>query len=229
MKELLQIQRLSGGYKKDVNILHDISLTVLQGESVGIIGLNGSGKSTFGKSIMGLIPYRYGVMEFDGEDVTGLSMAELSQRGISIMHQGGRVFDNLTIDENLKLAGKVDDEFRDLIPLLREGIGSRMADRLSGGQRHQLALAMTLLSHPRLVILDEPSAGLSPKAVEEMYQILTTVKQKMGVSIILIEQNISKAISFCDRSVLLAQGQISREFKGQNIKEIEEIMFNNKE
>lgn len=229
MKELLQIHRLSGGYKKDVNILHDISLTVQQGESVGIIGLNGSGKSTFGKSIMGLIPYRYGVMEFDGEDVTGFPTAELSQRGISIMHQGGRVFDNLTIDENLKLAGKVDDEFRNLIPLLREGIGSRMADRLSGGQRHQLALAMTLLSHPRLVILDEPSAGLSPKAVEEMYQILTTVKQKMGVSIILIEQNISKAISFCNRSILLAQGQISREFKGQNIKEIEEIMFNNKE
>ena len=104
-----------------------------------------------------------------------------------------------------------------------------MPDRLSGGQRHHLALAMALLSRPKLVILDEPSAGLSPKAVEEMYDILSKVKSKLGITILLIEQNISKAISFCDRSLLIAQGQIEQEFTSQDIKEIEKIMFNKKD
>ena len=142
------------------------------------------------------------------------------------MLQGGKVFENLTVDENLKLSGKADNEIKGIIPILSSNLGNRMADRLSGGQRHQLALAMALLSRPKLVILDEPSAGLSPKAVEEMYDILSKVKSKLGITILLIEQNISKAISFCDRSLLIAQGQIEQEFQNQDIKEVENKMFN---
>ena len=182
-----------------------------------------------GKSLVHLLPYQSGEIIFKGNDVSYLRTSEIAQQGISIMLQGGKVFDNLTINENLQLAGKVDTELSEAIPLLKENIGNRMADRLSGGQRHQLALAMALLHHPQLVILDEPSAGLSPKAVEEMYQILSVVRQRLGITIILIEQNISKAISFCDRSLLIAQGQIEHEFTNQDIKEVESIMFNNKE
>ena len=177
---------------------------------------------------MNMLPHQSGTIILNGEDISELSTSEIASRGISIMHQGGKVFDSLTVDENLSLAGKMSSEFKKLIPLLQENIGSRMADRLSGGQRHQLALAMTLLHRPSLVILDEPSAGLSPKAVEDMYSILSTLKKELSISIILIEQNISKAITFCDRSLLIAQGLIEHEFNSQDIKEIEEIMFNKK-
>lgn len=225
---ILELKNIKGGYTKGVDILRGVNLSVKNGEALGIIGLNGSGKSTLGKSIINMLPSQSGTILFEGNDISDLSTSEIASKGISIMHQGGKVFDNMTVNENLSLAGKMDSEFKELIPLLKENIGNRMADRLSGGQRHQLALAMALLTHPRLVILDEPSAGLSPKAVEEMYQILSAVKENLGVSIILIEQNISKAISFCDRSILIAQGQIEKEFTNKDIKEIESIMFNKK-
>lgn len=226
---ILELKDIKGGYTKNVDILRGVSLSIKEGEALGIIGLNGSGKSTLGKSIMNMLPHQSGTIILDGEDISELLTSEIASRGISIMHQGGKVFDSLTVDENLSLAGKMSSEFQKLIPLLQEGIGRRMADRLSGGQRHQLALAMALLNRPRLVILDEPSAGLSPKAVDDMYSILSTVKKELGISIILIEQNISKAISFCDRSLLIAQGQIEQEFTSQDIKEIEKIMFNKKD
>lgn len=226
---ILELKDIKGGYTKNVDILRGVSLSIEEGEALGIIGLNGSGKSTLGKSIMNMLPHQSRTIILDGEDISELSTSEIANRGISIMHQGGKVFDSLTVDENLSLAGKMNSEFQKLIPLLQEGIGRRMADRLSGGQRHQLALAMALLNRPRLVILDEPSAGLSPKAVDDMYSILSTIKKELGISIILIEQNISKAISFCDRSLLIAQGQIEQEFTSQNIKEIEIIMFNKKD
>lgn len=226
---ILELKDIKGGYTKNVDILRGVSLSVEKGEALGIIGLNGSGKSTLGRSILNMLPHQSGTIILDGEDISELSTSEIASRGISIMHQGGKVFDSLTVDENLSLAGKMSSEFQKLIPLLQEGIGRRMADRLSGGQRHQLALAMALLNRPRLVILDEPSAGLSPKAVDDMYSILSTVKKELGISIILIEQNISKAISFCDRSLLIAQGQIDQEFTSQDIKEIEKIMFNKKD
>ena len=226
---ILELKDIKGGYTKNVDILRGVSLSIEEGEALGIIGLNGSGKSTLGKSILNMLPHQSGTIILDGEDISELSTSKIASRGISIMHQGGKVFDSLTVDENLSLAGKMSSEFKKLIPLLQEGIGSRMADRLSGGQRHQLALAMALLNHPCLVILDEPSAGLSPKAVDDMYSILSIVKKELGISIILIEQNISKAISFCDRSLLIAQGQIEQEFTSQDIKEIEKIMFNKKD
>ena len=226
---ILELKDIKGGYTKNVDILRGVSLSVEKGEALGIIGLNGSGKSTLGRSILNMLPHQSGTIILDGEDISELSTSEIASRGISIMHQGGKVFDSLTVDENLSLAGKMSSEFQKLIPLLQEGIGRRMADRLSGGQRHQLALAMALLNRPRLVILDEPSAGLSPKAIDDMYSILSTVKKELGISIILIEQNISKAISFCDRSLLIAQGQIEQEFTSQDIKEIEKIMFNKKD
>lgn len=100
-----------------------------------------------------------------------------------------------------------------------------MADKLSGGQKHQLSLAMTLATKPRLVILDEPSAGLSPIAVEEMYQMLRGIKEKLGVTIILIEQNIAKAVEFCERSVLIQQGFIPKVFMNDDLTEVEKHMF----
>lgn len=234
MSELLRISCLWGGYKEGVDILRGIDMTVNEGEAVGIIGLNGSGKSTLGKAIMNMIPIRRGEIVFNGEDITGLSTHELARKGISIMQQGGQVFQNLSVWENLEIAfgnrlEKDLDSIKGMIPLLRKSkkeLNHKMADKLSGGQKHQLALAMTLSMRPKLVILDEPSAGLSPKAVEEMFDVLGSMRKEMDVTIILIEQNISRAVAFCERCVLLRTGGIIED-KISNLNSIEELLFNN--
>lgn len=288
MSEILKINNLWGGYQEGVDILRGISMEVQQGEAVGIIGLNGSGKSTFGKAIMNMIPIRRGQIIFEGEDITALTTSQLSHRGISIMQQGGRVFPNLSVWDNLQLAAQAKNpqsakansqcpsstaqsplptahgsvptahgsvpnvqgsapnvqrpKFRDhcsmdnvqwsmlaeLVPLLRHSkkeLQRKMADKLSGGQKHQLSLAMTLATNPRLVILDEPSAGLSPIAVEEMYQMLHTVRETLGITIILIEQNIAKAVEFCDKNALLGHETIARLPQQASLSNIELLMF----
>lgn len=235
MKEILKISGLTGGYVSGIKILRGIDLSVCEGEAVGIIGLNGSGKSTLGKAIMAMLPWCEGEVLFDGNDIQKRRTCDLARNGIAIMQQGGQVFRELSVFENLKIAfGQVknkeyENELRNIIPLLSSSekeLKSRTADKLSGGQRHQLALAMTLAQRPRLLILDEPSAGLSPKSVEKMYEILETVRQKLNVTVILIEQNINKAIQFCDRSLLIQQGMIAHEFIEKDITEVESVMFN---
>lgn len=231
MSEILKINSLWGGYQEGVDILCGISLEVQQGEALGIIGLNGSGKSTFGKAIMNMIPFRKGEIFFEGEDITSLTTSQLSHRGISIMQQGGKVFGNLSVWDNLQLASRSDiSQIIDIIPLLqrpKKELQYLMADKLSGGQKHQLSLAMTLASNPRLVILDEPSAGLSPKAVEEMYRILQTIRDLLGFTIILIEQNISRALSYCKRSLLMEMGGFSSQIESSDFNRIEELLFKN--
>ena len=235
MSEILKIDDLWGGYKEDVDILQGVSLEVQQGEAVGIIGLNCSGTSTLGKAIMNMIPFRRGVITFEGEDITKLSTSQLSHRGLSIMQQGGRVFKTISMWENLQLAlykqpKETLGRLKEIIPMLQQSqrqLQHTMADKLSGGQKHQLSLAMTLATNPRLVILDEPSAGLSPKAVEEMYGMLQAVRDTFGVTIILIEQNIARAIRFCDRCAIMQTGQLNLLSGNRDIQEIEKIMFNN--
>lgn len=235
MIEILKISGLVGGYVPGLKILRGVDLTLLEGEALGIIGLNGSGKSTLGRAIMNLLPWRQGTIMFENRNIMDVPTDALALNGIAIMQQGGQVFRELSVYENLQIAfGHVKDkafveELKSIIPLLALPVSeqkAKMADKLSGGQRHQLALAMTLAQRPRLVILDEPSAGLSPKSVESMYTILEEVRKRMNVSIILIEQNINKAIQFCDRSLLIQQGVIAKEFCNKDINEVESVMFN---
>ena len=237
MSTLLEIKGLYGGYEPGVNILQGIDLTVAHGEAVGIIGLNGSGKSTLGKAVMNLVLYREGSIVFDGRQIEDKSTHELAQMGIALMHQGGVVFPNLSVWQNLQMAlgssqlSTLDTQLSEIIPLLqkpKKTLMRTMADKLSGGQRHELALAMTLARQPKLVILDEPSAGLSPKAVEEMYGMLRRIREFYGLTVILVEQNVSRAVAFCDKCVLLGQGRITDEFVGERLvlSEIESLMFN---
>ena len=233
--QVLEIHNLRGGYIPELDILQDIHLNLNEGEVVGVIGLNGSGKSTLGKAIMNMIPCREGEIKYYGYPIMHLDTHQLAQQGIAIMQQGGQVFGTMSVWENLQLAfgDKKNDEYvavlKEILPLLarpKKELQRTMADKLSGGQRHQLALAMTLARQPKLAILDEPSAGLSPKSVEVMYQILQQVRERLGVTMVLIEQNIAKAIDFCDRSILLAQGTIAHEFTDATLEDIEKIMFN---
>lgn len=228
MSEMLKISGLRGGYKEGVDILRGIDMTIQEGEAVGIIGLNGSGKSTLGKAIMNMIPIRRGEILFNGESIMNLPTHELVHKGISIMQQGGQVFQNLSVWENLEIAfgSNMNDSFdqlRQIIPMLQKSkseLKHKMADKLSGGQKHQLALAMALATKPRLVILDEPSAGLSPKSVEEMYEILDGVRKEISVTIILIEQNIAKALKYCDWTMKLQNGTVEGHFDNSSVNEI---------
>lgn len=218
MSNLLTIEGLYGGYRKESDILQGIDLSVDEGEAVGILGLNGSGKSTLGKAIMNLLPFRRGRILFDGKDVTSLPTHRLAESGIALMLQGGTVFPNLTVLQNLDIAWgrKARDDYRkqleSIIPLLQNPTDSRLrqtADRLSGGERHELALAMTLAGKPRLLILDEPSAGLDPLAVEQAYALLDLVRRDFGTTILLIEQNVKRALAFADRCITLRRGQVA--------------------
>ena len=181
MMQVLEIHNLRGGYIPELDILQGIDLMLSEGDVVGLLGLNGSGKSTLGKAIMNMIPRREGDIRFCGKSIASLATHELAMQGIAIMQQGGQVFNTMSVWENLQLAfGDVQDkeylvQLQEIVPLLarpKKELQHTMADKLSGGQRHQLALAMTLARRPKLAILDEPSAGLSPKAVDEMYAIL---------------------------------------------------------
>lgn len=234
MTKILEVKRVTGGYVPGVDILRNISLDLSQGEAVGLIGLNGSGKSTLGKAVMNMLPYCKGEIFFDCRPVMHLPTCELSRSGIAMMQQGGQVFRNLSVWENWTLAADAQKDFcylselAKMIPLIKEAQRmpqSRMADRLSGGQRHQLALAMSLARKPRLLILDEPSAGLSPKAMDEMYGILQEIRHHLSMTILLIEQNINKAIEFCDRCLLLKQGNVAYHFENKKLSEIEKVMF----
>lgn len=237
MTEIFKISNLKGGYTLGVNILQDVNIEIHEGESIGIIGLNGSGKSTLGKAIMNMIPYREGDFLFKGENINHLSTSELAQLGISIMQQGGRVFTNLSVWDNLLISfgnQKNNDyisELKSIIPLMdmpKNILKTKMADKLSGGERHQLALAMALTKQPQLLILDEPSAGLSPKAVDEMYNILDIIQKSLNTTIILIEQNIKKICKTCTHCYQLETGKIVRQFLGKEINDIEKIIFNQK-
>ena len=232
MSELLKITDLWGGYKEGVDILQGINMTVQEGEAVGIIGLNGSGKSTLGKAIMNMIPIRRGEIEFMGQSITSLSTHELANKGLSIMQQGGRVFPTLSVWENLEMAFSSEnkesyDMIREIIPLLQSSkreLQHKMADKLSGGQKPPLALAMTRATQPTRVILDEPSAGLAPRAVEEMYEMLKKLRELLNITIILIEQNIARAVQYCDKSFILKNGKQDI-INSKAIEDVDKLIF----
>ena len=243
---ILKIQNLTGGYTQGHNILQGVDLEVKKGDSIGIIGLNGSGKSTFAKAIINCLPYRQGSLFFNGIDISQKTTHELSQMGITMFMQGGRIFEELSVYENLLFVSnnkqKIEEVKEYFVFLQVDTIQLRKmrADKLSNGQRHQLALAMAVLKEPSLLILDEPSAGLSPLAVNEMYQTLETLRTKRNLTIILIEQNIARAVNFCSSVNLLKDGKIvytadslkngnnmqSSKNKSFIMEDIRKIMFN---
>ncbi len=223
----LQLKNLSGAYTPSRNILHDVDLQIAESQAVGIIGLNGSGKSTLARAVMNMLPIRSGEILLDGQDITKKATNELSNVGITLFMQGGRVFDELTVRENLKFVEKIPGkmvEIVDFFELTRHN-EKRRADKLSGGERHRLALAMCLLREPELLILDEPSAGLDPKATDKMYEILQTLREREKLTLLLIEQNIARAVEFCDSVNLLRDGRIVQSWHDKNMNEIERTLF----
>ncbi|MFA6844666.1 MAG: ABC transporter ATP-binding protein [Sphaerochaetaceae bacterium] len=220
---LLEINDLRVNYGGIV-ALDGISFSVNEGEIVTLIGANGAGKSTTLRSIMGLIPIKGGTIRYNGEDITGLDTQKIVQRGITLVPEGRRVFSNLTTLENLKLGAYLLEERNQalniervysLFPRLKERHWQQ-AGTLSGGEQQMLAVGRALMANPKVIMMDEPSLGLAPLVVKEIFSIIRKVNEE-GVTVLLIEQNANVALKNADRGYVLETGSISMEGTGREL------------
>ena len=210
---LIEVKDVVAGYLPGVNILNGCSLTAEQGEIVGIIGPNGAGKSTLLKAMFGLVKVHEGTVSLGGQDVTNARTNKLVELGVGFVPQTNNVFPSLSVEENLrmglflrpkKLRQRLDAMY-DLFPNLHER-KDRSAGALSGGERQSLAMARALMMEPSVLLLDEPSAGLSPVRQDETF-IRTRRINKTGVSVVMVEQNARRCLQICDRGYVLDQGK----------------------
>ena len=220
---LMQVDDVVAGYLPGVDILNGCSLELHPGEVIGIIGPNGAGKSTLLKAVFGLVDIRSGTVRLGNEDITGLRPHELVSRGIGFVPQSENVFPRLTIQENLEMGvfqkpASFEPRFEvvaELFPLLAERRDQR-ADGLSGGQRQMVAIGRALMMDPQVVLLDEPSAGLSPAYQDQVFEQVSRIAQH-GVSLIMVEQNARRCLEICDRGYVLDQGTNAYTGTGQQL------------
>lgn len=211
---MLTVHKLTAGYGK-LTILHDVDLTIAPGQFVAILGPNGSGKSTLLKTIFGLTDHVGGTIDLAGQSLTGLPTEAIQPQGIAYVPQRLNVFAALTVRENLQLAARalsaaaathLFGELFALFPILQERQWQR-AGNLSGGERQLLAIAIAWLARPQLMLLDEPSAGLSPLMVTEVFKTLQMLKQQ-GIGLGVVEQNARSVLKYCDYAYVLREGQV---------------------
>ena len=208
---LLVVRGLHTNYGK-IAILRDVSLTVGQGELVALLGLNGAGKTTTIRSILGLTPPLSGSIAYEGREIAGWPAYKTARLGVGYVPEGRRMFKELTTLENLQLAenGRTGDwtieRVFEALPKLAE-LRARKAGRLSGGEQEMLAIGRALVANPRLLLVDEPSQGLAPLIVEDVYAMLSTLRAR-GTAILLVEQNALLALKVADRAYVLDSGRI---------------------
>jgi branched-chain amino acid transport system ATP-binding protein len=210
---LLEAKEVVAGYIPEVDILNGCDLQLFPGELVGIIGPNGAGKSTLLKALFGLIPVRSGVICFAGEDITGLPAHALVERGVGYVPQTNSVFSTLTVEENLEMGlflrprnfAERFEAVAELFPLLGRRRKQR-AGSLSGGERQMVAMGRALMMEPSVLLLDEPSAGLSPAYQDEVFIRCRRINEA-GVSIVMVEQNARRCLQICHRGYVLDQGR----------------------
>ena len=221
--------QMTAGYGNGPNIISSCTIKVNKGEIVAILGPNGAGKSTAMKAMLGLLNLKSGNVKIDGNDISKLSPQERVKIGISFVPQNKNVFSELTVRENLEVGAFLRDdnvkdvieEIFDLFPILREK-SSQVVGQLSGGQRQQVALGRALMIKPSVLMLDEPTAGVSPIVMDELFQHILRVKET-NVGIIMVEQNAKQALSISDRGYVLVTGQNKFEGSGGELLEDPEV------
>ena len=221
--------KMTAGYGSGPDIISSCSINVDRGEIVAILGPNGAGKSTAMKAMLGLLKLKSGSVLMDGKDISKLSPQDRVKQGISFVPQNKNVFPDLTVRENLEVGAflreddvnKVIEEIYDLFPILKEK-NSQIVGELSGGQRQQVALGRALMIKPSVLMLDEPSAGVSPIVMDELFQHIIKVKET-NVAIIMVEQNAKQALSISDRGYVLVTGQNKFEGLGKELLQDPEV------
>ncbi len=220
---LLRVEDLVGGYVPEVDILKGVNLTLQKGELVGIIGPNGAGKSTLVKAIFGLIEVRSGNVSLGGVEITGLPTHELVSRGMGYVPQRANVFPSLTVEDNLRMGLYLNIRAWDervevvttLFPLIQQRRHQK-AGLLSGGERQMVAFGRALMTDPSVLLLDEPSAGLSPIVQDRVFDKVKEIA-KMGVSVVMVEQNARHCLGIADRGYVLDQGRNAYTGSGQEL------------
>lgn len=214
MSDLLTIEGLHAGYGA-VEVLRGVDLRIAPGELVALLGSNGAGKTTLNSVVSGLVPTWRGRVMFDGQDLTGAHYRRVVQAGLIQVPEGRKVFPNLSVLENLELgaftrarARRADNLVRvfDTFPRLRER-QSQLAGTMSGGEQQMLAIGRGLMAEPQLLILDEPSLGLSPLLVEEMFALIAQLRAS-GLAVLLVEQNVGQSLEIADRAYVMENGSI---------------------
>ncbi len=221
-KNLLKVEKVTGGYG-DMEVLHEVSIEVKEGEIVSIIGPNGAGKSTLMKMIFGLLRPWQGHISFNGREITGLEPDRIVRLGLCYVPQIENVFPSLTVQENLEMGAFIlDGDITDrlervfaLFPLLKERRKQRVG-KMSGGERQMVAMGRALMLDPKLLLLDEPSAGLAPKLVEMIFEKILEIN-KSGVALLIVEQNAKKSLELAHRGYVLANGQNRFEGTGKEL------------
>ena len=221
--------KMTAGYGSGPDIISSCSINVNRGEIVAILGPNGAGKSTAMKAMLGLLKLKSGSISIDGKDISKLSPQDRVKQGLSFVPQTRNVFTDLTVRENLEIGAflrdddvnKVIEEIYELFPILKEK-KSQIVGELSGGQRQQVALGRALMIRPSVLMLDEPTAGVSPIVMDELFQHIIKVK-KTNVAIIMVEQNAKQALSISDRGYVLVTGENKFEGSGSELLQDPEV------
>jgi branched-chain amino acid transport system ATP-binding protein len=221
----LSVKRLTARYGATMAV-RDVSFDVMPGEIIAILGANGAGKTTLLSTVIGLVEASEGQIFFEGEDITHLPTESIVERGISLSPEGRRVFSKLTVAENLRLgaglAGKSHFDARyaevvDLFPVL-ERKRDDFAGLLSGGEQQMLAIGRALMCGPRLLLLDEPSLGLAPMIVAEVFALIERLRDR-GITVVLVEQNVDRALQIANRGYVLVTGQVRLEGEAHSLRE----------
>jgi branched-chain amino acid transport system ATP-binding protein len=214
---------MTGGYGKGPDILHDCTISVEKGQIAVIVGPNGAGKSTAMKAVFGMLDVRAGRVVLDGEDITGLSPQDRVRKGMGFVPQVRNIFPSMTVEENLEMGAFIrEDDIRttmeqvyDLFPILRDK-RRQAAGELSGGQRQQVAVGRALMTQPKLLMLDEPTAGVSPIVMDELFDRIIEVS-RTGIPILMVEQNAKQALEIADQGYVLVQGRNAHTGSGKEL------------
>jgi branched-chain amino acid transport system ATP-binding protein len=208
---MLQVHNLTAGYGP-LTVLNDVSLSLTTGARLGVFGHNGAGKTTLLRCIVGALHPRQGKVDVEGVDTSTATVAENVRRGIAFVPQGHNVFPNLTVAQNLHIAGLLFDpsfitQVYELFPVLAERRQQR-AGSMSGGEQQMLALGMALMTKPKWLLLDEPSTGLAPVIVRNVMRRLAEINERMGVGLIVVEQNVPATLKVVEQTIILRSGEI---------------------
>ena len=231
MTPLLEVDAIRAAYDR-VDVLHGVSLAVAPGSITCILGANGAGKSTLIRAILGLTPPHTGAIRFDGQPIHGLPTHRVIGRGIACIPEGRKVFPKMTVEENLRVgayqigdaaevARRIEQAY-ELFPRLKER-RTQLAGTMSGGEQAMVSIGRGLMAQPRLLIIDEPSLGLSPLYVKENFRIVVDINVRLGITVLLVEQNVRQTLAIAHHGYVLSQGRLVAQGTAQALTANEEV------